>query len=507
MAVTKSTLNSKLPGVSKIAFCSSAGKDMYRTIFTGENGKFSTKVGFRQSATTFPYQVQYRSRSRYTKANAKVKGATWTKWGSWRNAVAVSGIAKDATESSNPVNKWLKANKGVNRTSKYLTFYTFSSYQIAEAYDARQFEFRVRTFNKAKAKHGSWTSQVLSVYRRAAVRDETYYAGAQGGLICDFNYAWDRSYSIQVNSVRDAAGRELLTKSFKTTANTDGQRSAVTVPAIRDGYIPGTVEVPLSKLKREVAAGEDLTVDIRFVTEDKGATAFESHRVLDSEPAISPMTITPTWDEVTGVLTVLVAKGDPDDVIDQLGCSVSYTYRGKAYSIEPVASHIDLASASCGSFTFFPPLGTALTVKAKASTYRSVRTDEAATSLSAPGYRLNSHADAGLCALAWAGAGIDVKSSASVETALPFGRKKQIAFYGDGTSTSVTLSAKVLEVADQYGGAFASREGWDRMAEAQGICTLRTPRGGMYRVAVQSVSLTRDDAGIYSLSVSAQEVV
>ena len=31
MAVTKSTLNSKLPGVSKIAFCSSAGKDMYRT--------------------------------------------------------------------------------------------------------------------------------------------------------------------------------------------------------------------------------------------------------------------------------------------------------------------------------------------------------------------------------------------------------------------------------------------------------------------------------------------
>ncbi|MGN0037597.1 MAG: hypothetical protein ACI36Y_00470, partial [Coriobacteriales bacterium] len=119
MAVTKSTLNSKLPGVSKIAFCSSAGKDMYRTIFTGENGKFSTKVGFRQSATTFPYQVQYRSRSRYTKANAKVKGATWTKWGSWKNAVAVSGIAKDATESSNPVNKWLKANKGVNRKSKY----------------------------------------------------------------------------------------------------------------------------------------------------------------------------------------------------------------------------------------------------------------------------------------------------------------------------------------------------------------------------------------------------
>ncbi|MGN0037976.1 MAG: hypothetical protein ACI36Y_02420, partial [Coriobacteriales bacterium] len=374
MAVTKSTLNSKLPGVSKIAFCSSAGKDMYRTVFTGENGKFSAKVGFRQSATTYPFQIQYRSRSRYTRANAKVKGATWTKWGSWRNAVAVFGIAKDATESDKPVNKWLKANKGVNRKSKYLTFFTFSSYQIAEAYDARQFEFRVRSFNRAKAKHGSWTSQVLSVYRRAAVRDETYYAGPEGGLIVDFNYAWDRGYSIQVSSVKDSAKRELLTKSFKTTANTDGQRSATTTPALREGYIPGTMEVPLSKLKREVAAGEDLTVDIRFVTEDKGATAFESHRVLDSEPAISPMVVTPSWDEVTGVLTVSVVKSDSDDVIDSLGCSVSYTYRGKDYSIEPVASHTDLSTTTCGSFTFYPPLGTALTVKAKASTYRSVRT-------------------------------------------------------------------------------------------------------------------------------------
>ena len=501
-------LNSKLPGVSKIAFCSSAGKDMYRTIYTGENGKFSTKVGFRQSSFTYPFQVQYRTRSRYTKANAKVKGASWTKWGSWRNAVAVSGIARDATESDKPVNKWLKANKGVNRKSKYLTFLTFSSYQIAEDYDARQFEFRVRTFNKAKAKHGSWTSQVLSVYRRASVRDETYYASPEGGLICDFNYAWDRGYSIQVNSLKDSGRRELLQKKVKTTANTDGQRSAATVPALRDGYIPGTVEIPLSKLKREVVPGEALSADMRFVTEDKGATAFDSHEVLDASPEISPMVLTPTWDEVTGVLTVSVAKSDPDDVIDQLGCTVSYTYRGKNYSMEPVASSTDLAAAACGTFTFFPPLGTDLTVKAKSSTYRSVRTDMAGTSLRAPGYRLNSHVDTGLCALCWAEPKVDVKSSASVETALPFGRKKQLAFYGEGSSTSLTLTAKVVDGdADQYGGIYATRECWDKVSENQGIYTLRSAAGDMYKVAVQSVSVSKDTANLYDLSISMQEVV
>ncbi len=72
---TKSKLNSKLPTVSKIAFCTSAGKGMGTKLWTGENGKFSRMVGFHQGKRTYPFQIQYTTRSRYTKANAKVKGA------------------------------------------------------------------------------------------------------------------------------------------------------------------------------------------------------------------------------------------------------------------------------------------------------------------------------------------------------------------------------------------------------------------------------------------------
>lgn len=74
MAATKSTRNSKLPKVSKIAFCTAAGKNMATTIFTGENGKFTIKVGFKQGSKSYPYQIQYKQRSRYTAENAKIKG-------------------------------------------------------------------------------------------------------------------------------------------------------------------------------------------------------------------------------------------------------------------------------------------------------------------------------------------------------------------------------------------------------------------------------------------------
>lgn len=74
---TTSTLNTKLPVMQKIAFCFSAGKDMATGIYAGSNGVFSCKVGFKQTKKSYPFQIQYRQRSRYTDANAKVVGAAY----------------------------------------------------------------------------------------------------------------------------------------------------------------------------------------------------------------------------------------------------------------------------------------------------------------------------------------------------------------------------------------------------------------------------------------------
>ena len=72
-----STKNTKLPRVSNIFFCSSAGKNMDTLAFTGESGVVGTlKVCFKQpNKPKYPYQIQYRVRYMYNERNQVVKGS------------------------------------------------------------------------------------------------------------------------------------------------------------------------------------------------------------------------------------------------------------------------------------------------------------------------------------------------------------------------------------------------------------------------------------------------
>ena len=119
-----SLLNTNLPRVDNLHFCSSAGQNMSLKI--GVIGGFTRKVGFKQPGLSFPYQIQYRQRSKYTEEIQNSKGAEYSKWTDWKNAVQVGGIPIDSTETALPANSWNKANKGVNTTSDYLTFYANS---------------------------------------------------------------------------------------------------------------------------------------------------------------------------------------------------------------------------------------------------------------------------------------------------------------------------------------------------------------------------------------------
>lgn len=204
--------------------------------------------------------------------------------------MAVSGIPIDRTESQNPVNRWMKANKGVNKNGTYQTFYTFTSYQIPAAYDTREFQFRIRTFNKSKARHGNWTTQSLLVYKRAHLLDDTLITASDGGLRCKFNYVWDRSCTLQVDSIVDAEGRELLRKPY-TVAVKKARLNNSTTPRPRTGYKPGQLDIPIERIKRKVAAGEVLTTKMYFVTGDGAKTLITHGAVIEPRRDI-PVTVT-----------------------------------------------------------------------------------------------------------------------------------------------------------------------------------------------------------------------
>lgn len=502
MAATKTKLNSKLPTVSKIAFCSSAGKDMRHTIRTGENGKFSVKVGFKQTSKTYPFQIQYRQRSRYTNANTKIKGAAWTKWSNWKAAVGVSGIPKDGTQSDYPVNGWLKANKGVNKKATYQTFYTFTEYQIPSLYDARQFQFRVRTINKSKAKHGNWTTQTLSVFKRAAVVDETIITAVSGGMKIKFNYIWDRDCTIKVNSIKDRNGRELLKKSY-TAGLGVATLTSQTIPASRPGYQGGQVDIGMERLKRKIVAGESLTLDVSFVTVDGTATKLKSGTVIEPLAAL-PITTSTKWDELKGVYTVMATSGTN---LNDIGCSISYIYNNKQYSIAPVKKEIDLNGTS--TFYFYPPIGIDITPTVKAEDsldnkdYRTLTT----TTLRANGYRFNKVDDIDMVGIAWGEASYQISSQPVFETSLPYGREYNVIFYGEGNTNELSFSATIVDKEGCYGAQYQRKLAWNTISNNQGIYVFRSSKGDMYKVGLKKVQLQSNKNNLYQLSVDMVEVV
>ena len=398
----------------------------------------------------------------------------------------------------------MKANKGVNKNATYLTFYTFTNYMIPATYDAREFKFRIRTFNKAQARHGSWTEATLVVYKRAAVEDETLVTASDGGLKLKFNYIWDRTQKIAINSIKDSSGRELLTKSFNGTLER-AYLTNNTTPQPRTGYEPGLVKIPLSRLKRSVAASETLTTDIRFITGDGAETRFSVGTVTDPRRDID-VTTAYTWTEETGLLQVTATNND-SVTLANIGCNVSYTYNGKGYSLSPFSQSVDLTGTS--TFNFLPPIGLTLGVTVKEEDAEDFKDVETISDIlpTAKGYRLNKEDNPSVCGVAWGNPKYEFSSSAVSETALPHGREKSVIFYGSGEVTDISFTTLIVDKPGLYGGDYGRKQAWDTLRNNQGVYYFRNNRGDMYKVGVRDVKINNEGNDLYNVNISMVEVI
>ena len=501
---TVSKRNARLPGVSNIAFCTAAGQNMSRVLYTGSNGKFTRKVGFKQSSTAYPFQIQYRQRSRYTVANAKIKGASWTNWSPWKNAIGVSGIPVDATQASKPVARWMKANKGVNKNSSYVTFYNFNSYVIPELYDARQFQFRIRTFNRSQARHGDFRVNGLFVFKSAVVVDGTLITASDGGLKIKYNYMWDRTASIHVNSIKDSAGRQLLKKAY-TTGIERTTLNDQTTPKPRTGYKAGVVNIGIDKLKRRILKGESLTLNVRFVTVDGASSPLPSGTVIEPTRDIN-ISVNHTWDQELGLLKVQAVNNDTV-ALTNIGCNVSYTYNGKAYSLSAFSVTKNLTGTS--KFYFYPPIGIPVNIYIKEEDANDYKDSQSITglTLNGSGYRLNKINSTSICGLAWGEPSYSVNSQPQFQTSLPYGRNSNVIFYGQGATKSITLTATIVDKDNCYGGSYGRKLAWQNVQNNQGLYIFRTNRGDMFKVGLTGLDMKHSKKDLYDLQVNMVEVV
>jgi hypothetical protein len=75
---------------------------------------------------------------------------------------------------------------------------------------------------------------------------------------------------------------------------------------------------------------------------------------------------------------------------------------------------------------------------------------------------------------------------------LPYGRNRNVIFYGKGTETDISFSATIVDEAGMYGGDYARKRAWDSLRNNQGLYWFRTNRGEMYKVGVTSVNTSHD---------------
>lgn len=559
--MTNSTLNTKLAKVSDISFTAvenvttsvigldgSGGPIQYEktrvyfnTITTGNSDKFSVDLGFKQpSNKKDPYQVQYRSHSRYTLANAKKKGATWTALSPWKNLIAITGVSKDST--ANP-DGWNASNLGINKSSSYLIFYKIRNSSIGSDFDARSYQFRIRTYNKSTNKHGAWVySTYLKVYKAPRIADVRFFVDDSGGLIlkCNIRYG-ERGGTFRFDGIIDnRANRNLLKndKPVKIKMINDTTRTAQSDPPRRDGFIPASCRIPVDKLKRGISPGERLwipTVGCVFIGNDNSGEAqimanysttltkklgysyFKRVTVSTRDITINTPRLVLGVAEEKGFVEARLYKSDANDTVEAVGATLYYTYPdgGKTYSVKPQYTALSLTKTStteCIARWIFTkcPFGCKLAVSATASnSYGSSQKVSKSVTIDYPYWFIQSETNPSRGAVLQWNVNFELSAGSNYTLELPYGRKKPFVAFGKGLTKAVRISGEVPTQTQSpiFNSTYANRDTWMDVQANPGIYIVRGPNRLMYRMAIIEVGLSeKANSEILSVSVRGVEI-
>lgn len=536
-----STLNSKLKKVSSdtIKLMTGAGKGMALSAYTAEGGSISSNlyIGFKQpskASTADPYQIQYKVRYTYTAANQKKKGAVYTyAWDklTWRNArkFTKSNVVHDVGELDKKfsVNSWECANKPVNTAGDYATFINLKDKKVASGYAAVHYKIRVRTYNKKTNKHGEWSySETLTVYKAASMQDEVIHRNVDGGMLMDFNYAWDLGGNLVIEKVLDSNSVNILKSKLTMTVDEDTNRTTASNPPKRSGWTPGEVRLLPEKLTRAPEYGEYLYVTAYYKT-TKGAMTYWKNKagakcqVANEDLELDPPRLVVNKNTASGLVIASVYKSDAMDLITKVSASASYELNGETVSISPKWTDGKLADMTTDNpvkYYFMAPLNVALKVTASfSSTYSTsgpattqVRSTSKTVMLKNAGcFYLNSESVRLRCACVVGDWDVSegFKGKSTIQEVV--GRSNPFAVFGTSRTHEITLKGSLIEdykLVDKYNLEYGTYAKWKNIAEHPGVYTLRTPMGDVIKVAVTSVDLSRRNTKFTDLQVTMTEV-
>lgn len=511
----KTKPKNNMPIPRGIAFKRSArfsGKSLTK-ISVGESGKFSLHVGIKQpSKKVYPYQVQFREKSKYASASTQKKGAGWTKWGPWRCADPFSWVTgKTKTKkgkkhtvkrgSAKDVASWKRANVGVNKKGTWKSIAKLSD-TIDDKYEQRVYQYRVRCYNASKNKAGSWKYGSITVKRAPHMVDETLIASAKGSLWLGANVTPNRGGKLYITELQTRENGKwtsnLRSKTFSHAWTRDTDRNADSKPKTRSGYTPVEVTIPISNLKRAMRPNQPVRIKGYYKAHDGSKTwLFSSSKLHKAKTSkwdgeldeFKMWVLDPSRGSFNGmdlhhaVYVAAFRDGESqNDLYTSVGATLNWRWHGSDHSVAPKVLNRKHYFSQQGQGMFMeawfvaPPFGVEWWVTV--TVRNNVNSESYHRSLSSRKFRQETdyfhlvedkmHKDA------WGGedanasktskdgwragymgfAGnaemtFDTTKPSTIE--LPYGRGLPFAAFGSGEKNKITVSGDVLS--DDYDGA------------------------------------------------------
>lgn len=504
---------------------------MSTSIGTNESGKVVSDcwVIFKQpsrASTANPYQIQYRETNQYDNANKKKYGAAYTKWSSWKNAVAVSGIALNAT--TNP-DSWQKANKAVNTSSDYQKVLNLKDKQLASGIIARVYQFRIRTYNKKTNRHGAWVTQQLTIRRAATMTGDAVHLS--NGLLLGFNLKWGGDAgTFNVTSV-NVNGKNILSKSVTGAKLTVVKHRTASThpPAPAAGYTGYNCTIPKSAFTATgyaaLGSAKKVTITAYYKTPAGVVTYFGNKAgaempILNEDIDIATPVINAHVYKNTGEVSLTAKKGQSSDVVGALTFTLEYfdDENKKWTSLKSTLSNTSPNSSSWYSY-YAPPLNARLRAwvnfygAAKDDYKKSKVIEFSNTTLGLFTLSNFGYIEPDEIATVIGNPELTISRKPIVSTYRCFGRKAPVVAFGDAVERSITLKGTVFrkmtsseKSASGYDDQHANTDAWKRVIEEPKTRLLRTPDGKSYTVVINSLDITRKHADLADITVTMTEV-
>lgn len=438
------------------------------------------------------YQVQYRSRKRYSPAHAQaVYGTTseqWTDWSEW------DGASITGTETISPATEFSSDRFAMNDTTPFATAYDFATY------DAIEWQVRVRVYNQPTAECSEWLTETLHIAFQPTVNGYAEWYSADT-IKVTYETNWSRGGTIEIRGSQywqNGRGWENYTPQIfrsQTATNTSGATITCLIKQSDIAYLEKT--------------SKQLFADWWYFR-----PALNKCQEITVSNGKTGLTLTPHPN--SSAVTAPVITLDEDTVSIQ---DVSYTSlfayvewvddEGRTYAEELT---IALSNGVWSGLLLSPPYDTELYIRAVA-----VGKDTTTWAQSCEEFTILSNGR-----LSWTtddGDGVKVrlfdnKPTISLseelegETSKPAGRNRPLARYGTGGTRTISCTAAIMRGDMNSINAKHNQSGHQAILNAlrkKEDMWFRAPNSGRYRVRVKSFSLTQNNH-YEILSVDMEEV-